>query len=293
MLIDWFTVSAQVLNFLILVWLMKRFLYQPILNAIDAREKRIATELADADAKKRDAKQERDEFIKKNAEFDRQRATFLSQAKDEAKVERERLLNEAKEAADLLSEKRHQALRTDIKKLNQSVNTRAKQEVFTVVRKTLSDLANVSLEERIGEVFTRRLHEMDDHSKDTMQKALRSMSSSALIRSTFELPVNQRAAIQNALNETFLAEIPVKYETSPDLISGIEFIASGQRLAWSIDDYLSMLEKDVAALLKDKKISDAKSKPLTKSQLVAKDKVAANIKSKDTPSKTKSKAKQQ
>jgi len=52
MLIDWFTVGAQALNFLILVWLLKHFLYQPILNAIDAREKLIAKELADADAKK-------------------------------------------------------------------------------------------------------------------------------------------------------------------------------------------------------------------------------------------------
>ena len=51
MLIDWFTVGAQALNFLILVWLMKHFLYKPILNAIDAREKLIATELADAAAK--------------------------------------------------------------------------------------------------------------------------------------------------------------------------------------------------------------------------------------------------
>ena len=53
MLIDWFTVGAQALNFLILVWLLKHFLYKPILNAIDAREKRIAAELADADAKKK------------------------------------------------------------------------------------------------------------------------------------------------------------------------------------------------------------------------------------------------
>ena len=52
MLIDWFTVIAQVINFLILVWLLKRFLYRPILNAIDAREKRIAAKIADADEKK-------------------------------------------------------------------------------------------------------------------------------------------------------------------------------------------------------------------------------------------------
>ena len=80
MLIDWFTVGAQVLNFLILVWLMKRFLYKPILNAIDEREKRIATELADADAKKAEAQKERDDFQHKNEEFEQQRGALLSKA---------------------------------------------------------------------------------------------------------------------------------------------------------------------------------------------------------------------
>ena len=35
MLIDWFTVAAQVVNFLVLMWLLKRFLYKPIVYAID------------------------------------------------------------------------------------------------------------------------------------------------------------------------------------------------------------------------------------------------------------------
>ena len=87
MLIDWFTVGAQALNFLILVWLMKRFLYKPILHAIDAREERIAKELADADAKKTEAQKERDEFAQKNHQFDQQRAALLSKATDEAQAE--------------------------------------------------------------------------------------------------------------------------------------------------------------------------------------------------------------
>ena len=63
MIIDWFTVGAQALNFLILVWLMKRFLYKPILHAIDERERRIAVALADANAKKTAAQKERDDFV--------------------------------------------------------------------------------------------------------------------------------------------------------------------------------------------------------------------------------------
>jgi len=95
MLFDWFTVFAQVVNFIILVWLLKRFLYRPILDAIDAREQRIAKELADADAKKHEAQNERDEFQHKNEEFDRQRAALMDMAKDEAKTERQRLIDEA------------------------------------------------------------------------------------------------------------------------------------------------------------------------------------------------------
>jgi F-type H+-transporting ATPase subunit b len=85
MLIDWFTVAAQVVNFLILVWLLKHFLYKPVLNAIDVREKRIAKELADADAKQKQAQGERDEFANKNKVFDEQRDALLSKAADDAK----------------------------------------------------------------------------------------------------------------------------------------------------------------------------------------------------------------
>ena len=100
MLIDWFTVGAQALNFLILVWLMKRFLYQPILHAIDAREKRIAAKLGDAAKKEAEAKKERDTFLHKNDEFDQQRAALLTKATEEAKTERQRLFDEARKAAE-------------------------------------------------------------------------------------------------------------------------------------------------------------------------------------------------
>ena len=177
MLIDWFTVGAQALNFLILVWLMKRFLYKPILDAIDAREKRIAAELADADAKKAEAQKERDEFQHKNEEFDQQRAALLSKATDEAKAERQRLLDEARQAADALSAKRQEALTKRRRRPESGASRRrTQQEVFAIARKALTDLAATSLEERMGEVFTRRLREMDGEAKAGLAEALKTAS---------------------------------------------------------------------------------------------------------------------
>ena len=263
MLIDWFTVAAQVVNFLILVWLMKRFLYKPILRAIDEREKRIATELANADKKKAEAQKESDDFKHKNEEFDKQRAALLSKATDEAKAERQRLLDEARKDAAALSSKLQEALRDQEHTLHQAISRRTQQEVFAITRKTLTDLATVSLEERLGEVFTRRLREMDAQAKAGLAQALKTASDPALVRSAFDLPAQQRAAIQNALNETFSADIHVRFETAPDLISGIELSTNGQKVAWSIADYLMSMEKSVDELLKenDKPIAKTEHKP--------------------------------
>ena len=263
-MIDWFTVGAQVLNFLILIWLMKRFLYQPILHAIDAREERIVAELADADAKKAEAKKERDEFQKKNEEFDQQRATLLSKATDEVKAERQRLLDEARKVADAASATRRDALQREHENLQDEITRRTQLEVFAIARMTLTDLADTELEERICNVFTRKLSELNGPSKASFAEALKSTSTSALVCSSFDLPEEVHTAIQNTINETFSADIPLRFQTSPDLVSGIELSANGQKVAWSIADYLTSLEESVGELLEVKIKTDTRSKPKSK-----------------------------
>jgi len=270
MLIDWFTIFAQALNFLILVWLMKHFLYKPILHAIDAREKRIATELADADAKKAEAKKESDEFKRKNEDFDRERAVLFSKATDEALAERERLLDEAREAAAALSLKRQETLRKEEHTLHQAISHRTQQEVFAITRKALTDLAGTSLEERMTEVFTRRLQEMNNEAKESLVESQKKSSDPVLVRSALDIPVEQRKTIQNALNKIFSTEIQVRFETVPDLISGIELTTNGQKVAWSIADYLASLEKVVDELLKEKDKSEAKVGPESKAKAESK-----------------------
>jgi F-type H+-transporting ATPase subunit b len=261
MLIDWFTVCAQALNFLILVWLMKHFLYKPVLAAIDAREKLIAGELADAAARKAEAQKDRDDFAHKNQEFDQQRAALLSKATDEAKTQRQRLLDEAGKAADVLSNKRQESLRTDAHNLNLAISLRTQQEVFAIARKTLSDLAGVTLEARMSELFISRLREISGNAKDSLGRALKTASSPGIIRSTFVLAADQRAAIQKAINETFSADIHLRFDIAPDLISGIELSANGEKVAWSIEEYLSSLETGVEALLKKEAIPQNKADP--------------------------------
>jgi F-type H+-transporting ATPase subunit b len=249
MLIDWFTVGAQVLNFVVLVWLMKHFLYQPVLDAIAAREKRIADQIADATAKQAQAATERKSFEDKNKTFDEQRAGLLDKATADAKAEGLRLAAEAQKAAAALAAQHQQALATQAAHLRQLIAGRAAHEVFAVARKALADLADVSLEERMVEVFTRRLGELAGPAKTQLAAALKQSAEPALVRSHFELPADQRKAIQTAINVTFAAKVPLRFETAGNDLSGVELSAGSQKLAWTLDEYLHDLEHNVAALL--------------------------------------------
>ena len=252
MIIDWFTVGAQTFNFIILVWLMKRFLYKPILHAIDERERRIAAELADADAKKAEAQKESDELRLKNETFEEERAALLSKATDEATMERQRLLDNARKAAEVLSLKQQETLSNEWRDMHHAIRARVQKDVFAIAGKALKDLATASLSERMVDMLTQRLKEMDDPTKSVLAQAFKTASEPALIRTAFDLPEEQRAVIQHALNETFSAEIQVRFQTEPDLISSIELTAHGQKVAWSISDYLMSLEQGVEELLKEK-----------------------------------------
>lgn len=262
-LIDWFTVFAQVINFLILVWLLKHFLYKPILNAIDAREKRVADELANADTKKAEAQKEREEFRRKNEEFDQQRSALLNKAKEDARAEHHRLLEEVRKEASDLRAKQQEALRNEEQNLSQEISYRTQQEVFDIARKVLSDLAGTSLEERAVDVFSQRMHNLTDEEKKQLASALSASPGQVVISTAFDLPQAQRDSIKKTIKETLGIEIQPKFKTVPDLVSGIELATDGQKVAWSIADYLTSLQKCIDELLKEQPGSKARTQPQT------------------------------
>jgi F-type H+-transporting ATPase subunit b len=101
--------------------------------------------------------------------------------------------------------------------------------------------------------------------KEQMAAALKAATQPARVRSAFDLPPAQRNAIECAVKETFKAETQIQFETAPEVVSGIELSTNGQKVAWSIADYLATLEKSAGELLHEdarpESKPDAKVKP--------------------------------
>lgn len=248
MKIDWFTVVAQLLNFIILLWLMKRFLFKPILNAIDAREKKIADKLAHAEAKKAEAHELKAEYELKSDNLDAQSASFLKTAQEEGQAEKLRLMEQAREDAEIYAAKRREAILDEEKVVRQALRQKTQDEVLAVTRKVLADLAGASLDERVVEVFTERLSNLSDAEIKTLSSALKTPSDVITVRTAFEISSDLQSTTALAVKKIVGSDSIIKFETSPKLISGIELSVNGQKVAWSVADYLSSLEESLSAL---------------------------------------------
>jgi len=256
MKINWFTVIAQVINFLILVWLLRHFLYKPVLKAIDEREKKIASQLKDAADKETKAKKEQDEFAKKNEAFDQKKKGLMEKAVAETNVERDKLLEIARNDAAALQSKLEKALKATQEKLNHDIVQKTQQEVFAIARKTITDLSSVSLEEQSTKIFIKHIKELKKDEKKQFSEAFKlgsnlvaAKQSPILIQSAFDLPEKQQIEIKKAVNELLGTETQFQFKTAPEIISGIELTSNGYKLAWSISEYLISLQKSISETL--------------------------------------------
>ena len=249
MLIDWFTVAAQITNFLVLVWLLKRFLYAPILNAMAEREKRVRDTIGSAVQREAEAGRERADFERKNAEFDREKQSLTMQARQSADDERARILDVARAEIDTLRSKWREGLAGEQATFRREFTVRAQEEVTAIARQALKDLAGVELDDRIAEVFLRRIEQLDGGERQRLVALAKESAAPAIVRSATQLAPPTRARIEAVLHETLGVSLPVQFEINDELLTGIEFCLKGYKVSWTLSDYLAAFQKSAAKLL--------------------------------------------
>jgi F-type H+-transporting ATPase subunit b len=243
-LIDWFTVCAQALNFLILVWLLKRYLYKPVLAAIEARERKVAARIADAATQEKKVQVANDDLRRRNEAFDHEREDLMNKASSEGAAERQRLIDSARQESQLLRATLKQALGAERAELGRQLSLRTQAEVFALTRKALSELAGTSLEDRLAEVFIERLRALPRPA----DAAAATGSRVVLIRSAHDPSPEARVKLVAAIRERFGVNVAVRFETVPEYVCGLELSVDGTKLTWSVADYLSTLAQDAAAI---------------------------------------------
>lgn len=249
--INWFTVIAQIVNFLILVWLLKRFLYKPVLDAIDAREKKIASQLEDAATKKAEAKRDKDLFRQKNETFDKERAEKMNEVHEQIDSEKQRLFEEVRKESTVLRSKFEESLKQQEQEITDRLKRKTKDAVFEIAKKTLSDLADVNLEQQVVTVFIEKIRSLDGAAKTKFIDALKNNEGSVTVKSVFELSMSSKQELEKAMEKITEKQNDFQYQLEPELVSGIKIETASYQLSWTIDSYLDALKKE-SIISKDK-----------------------------------------
>ncbi len=241
MAIDWITVSAQIINFLILVWLLKRFLYQPVMRAVAHREQRIAEQLNEAITREQKADEQAQQFQAQIDKFEQQREELIAKTKQEIEQNKQQMLDEAREEVSRTREQWQQQIAHEKEAFLNQFRHHSADVIQMLARKALADLADANLEAQIIQSFIDRLKTLDQESL----KLLASISEPARIVTTFKLDAATRARITHTIQAYLPQTIDVEYSESSGLLCGIECTIGGQRLGWHLADYLTQLNHQV------------------------------------------------
>jgi F-type H+-transporting ATPase subunit b len=250
MTVDWFTVGAQVVNFLVLVYLLRRFLYGPVVAAVARREEAIDARLREARQRKEDAEGEARHHREALEALEAQRERLLARARDEADDLRRALEKELRRETEERRDRWRAELEREQAAFLRDVRRHAAEEFEALARKALAGLATADLESQMARVLVERLAGLDGERRAALGRA--SAGGEAVrVRSAFELPPTVKRSLTSALHGTLDREVEVTYEVADDLVCGVEIRAGGQSLGWSLEGYLDGLVRRLAEGLEE------------------------------------------
>jgi F-type H+-transporting ATPase subunit b len=243
MQIDWITVAAQLVNFLILVWLLHRFLYRPIVRAMNEREERIAARLREAQERKAEAEREAEDYRSQQRALDQAKQRILADATQAAEATRRSLEQSARQDAERRRDEWLKQLDDDKDEFLRSMRRRSVDQVLALARRALNELAGAQLEDQLASSFARQLEGLEAGLRDRLVKASRQADGSVVVRSRFALDAEAQRRITRAVHKSIGDTAEVAYEQDDGMSSGIELKVGSQTLAWTIAHYLDEFEQ--------------------------------------------------
>lgn len=241
MLIDWFTVSVQIVNFLILIALLKHFLYGPIIRAMDERERTIAARLSDAATAKREAETNAAILAREQEGFARTRSHMELEAHQEINRWKEESIERIKDEIKAQRSNWQQNMLNEQESFLQKLKIHISQQVFLVAQKVLADLADSSLESRLLETFLRKVHQEPGEIIEKNGLNYKTLQ----VTTGFPLDNQQKDTLQSKLGRIFSSFSGIDFSEDDTLGLGIRLLANDQKWEWNLSRYMRDIERDI------------------------------------------------
>jgi F-type H+-transporting ATPase subunit b len=257
MQIDWFTLLAEIANFLILVYLLRRFLYKPIVGIADAREAQIGERYAEAENRAADAQAEAAAYQKEREKLEAQRQDLLDDARREADEERRRLMAHMRQEVSRERREWQEQIAQQRESFLQRLQQQTVQEVYATSARVLADLADADLQASAVNAFLARLREMPEEDVKALREAF--AGGDLEVITAFPLPEATQRDMTVALQEMLDVPDPAPtFSQDEQLICGIAVRIDGHKVNWNVQRYLDRLHEKVDSAIREAATGEVK-----------------------------------
>lgn len=251
MTIDWFTTIAQVINFLVLLAILKFLLFDRIIAAIDEREAKLNSAQEGASAAQEEASAEKERARAMRKEIETTRDERLREAREAADEHRNELESKARDEAERVRERFRASLRDEQRQLISQLVRTAAEGVTSVARHALEDLADADIEGRAVRRLCDKLSRSSSQERQSLLEAWGQLDEPLVVQSSRELSKKERKLLEDALGTAMSTEsagglrVALDYQVSDKLACGVEISGAGYTVGWSIRAYLAAVEERI------------------------------------------------
>lgn len=219
--LDWVTFALEIVNFLVLIWILQRFLYQPVLAAIARRKAAIEKTLSDARALQADAQALERQYRNRLADWEREKEKLRAGLSEEINAERARLraglqaeLEQEREKNRVLEERR-------LDELRRQAENQAFAQAAQFAARLLARIAVRELETRLVTLVLEDLARLPEDRLQALRSACRDAGSKMKVTSAFPLDETQRHALVQGFSDVARADISAEFSEDPRLLAGL------------------------------------------------------------------------
>ena len=238
MQIDWWTLALQAVNFLVLVWLLWRFLYRPVREVIEKRKELAEQAFADADKHKLEADAARQRFEEDRAALAQERQDLLKKIHEELESERRKVLEEAREKADELLHAASESIADERKavlaEIREQVAELAEELASDLLRKTESNGSSGLFLERLE----RQLEDLPADERERLQKDLAADGARLMVVTAAPLTPADQDRWADRLAACLGECDKTDFTTDPEILGGAELRFPHAVLKFTWEDQL-------------------------------------------------------
>jgi F-type H+-transporting ATPase subunit b len=237
--LDWTTFLLEIVNFLVLVWILKRFLYRPVLDMIARRQASIEQTLGEARDTEARAEALKSNYEKRLEEWEHEREVARAKLHEELAAERQRRLTQLEEV--LAAERERQRTLEDrrAEEFRRSTEAQALELGAAFSTRLLGRLAGVELDTRLVDIAIEDLAALPAEQRLALQAAAKEPGASLQLSFAHPVSESEQRHLTDAMEQALDASLPLSVEIVPELLAGVRITLGPWILKANLHDELS------------------------------------------------------